>query len=71
MTQRELNNINVGDEIYDSDEYELLKVSKVYRGLNTAGLQVIHYWKNDYGVFHESIYLSKQMLLTDRYRMEV
>ena len=67
MTQRELNNINVGDEIYDSKWYELLKVSKAY----TTGLKVIHYWKNDYGVFHESIYLSKQVLLTDRYRMEI
>ena len=68
MTQEELNSIEVDDHFYTEltmPEYPET-VTKVYASHGQVhGVQFEHTWKNDYGLFRQKEYISREDLLQE------
>ena len=61
-----LNKLKQDSTFYDNSfKYIVTKVYKSNSKIN--GIQAVYCWKNDFGTFCKSIYLSKEELLTDKY----
>lgn len=55
------------DSIFYGNSFKYI-VTKVYKSNSmTNGIQAVYIWKNDFGEFCKSTYLSKEELLTDEY----
>ena len=64
-----LNKLKKDSTFYDNSFKYI--VTKVYKdNSKTNGIQAIYIWRNDFGEFYQSIYLSKKELLTDDYKDE-
>lgn len=70
MKQSTLNKLKKGSRFFGmSFDYT---VTKVYQNKSTVnGIQAVYTWKNDFGEFCESTYLSKEELITDEYEDEL
>lgn len=70
MKRSTLNKLKKDSIFYgNSFEYIVTKVYKSNSGIN--GIQAVYTWKNDFGEFCESTYLTKEELLTDEYEDEL
>lgn len=66
MTRTTLNKLKKDSTFYGNSFKHT--VTKVYKNNSkTNGIQAVHTWKNDFGEFCESTYLSREELLTDDY----
>lgn len=65
-----LNKLKKDSTFYDNSSFKYT-VTKVYKSNSkTNGIQAIYTWRNPFGEFYQSIYLSKEELLTDDYKDE-
>ena len=71
MKQSTLNKLTVDSTFYDSGLFKYF-VSKVYKDKNGVvnGVQAVYSWKNAYGEFCKTTYLSRKELLSKEYNDE-
>lgn len=70
MTYDTLNKLKKDSTFYgNSFKYTVTKVYKSNSEID--GIQAVYTWKNDFGTFCESTYLSKEELLTNEYKDEL